>query len=267
MKTYLLAWSPKQSRWDDIAEMSDNVKLGKEVIRRWSCGKSKRLIKGDRTFLIRLGKEPKGILASGFVNKASYEDIHWNKEKAFNGETTNFVQVKFEVLLNPETEPILPRKLSNAPPFSDMHWDTQMSGVQIPDKIAIELEALWASFINSISFSFPEEVEQTQEEIFDGAVRRVTVNAYERNPEARRHCINHYGAKCSVCGFNFLVVYGEIGKDYIHVHHLKQMSEIGEAYQVDPIQDLRPVCPNCHAMIHRRRPPYTIEEVKRFLKR
>jgi len=142
-----------------------------------------------------------------------------------------------------------------------------MSGVQIPDHIADELDTLWKSFTNSISFSLPEEVELVQEGIFEGAVRRVTVNAYERNPEARRQCINHYGTKCSICGFDFSEKYGKIGRDFIHVHHLKQLSEIGINYHVDPIQDLRPVCPNCHAMIHQRKPPYTIEELKTFLRR
>lgn len=106
-----------------------------------------------------------------------------------------------------------------------------------------------------------------QEEIFEGAVRKVIVNAYERNPEARRQCINYYGAKCSICGFDFFEVYGEIGKDFIHVHHLKQISEIGETYKVDPINDLRPVCPNCHAILYKQKPPYTIDEVKGFLRK
>lgn len=160
-----------------------------------------------------------------------------------------------------------PRSLLRSLPFSEMHWDTQMSGIQIPDNVAKELRTLWESFIDSINFSFPEEVESREEEIFEGAVRRVTVNAYERNPEARRQCIKHYGTECCICGFDFVKIYGEIGKDFIHVHHLKQISEIGETYQIDSIQDLRPVCPNCHAIIHKRKPPYAIVEVKSFLNR
>ena len=66
-------------------------------------------------------------------------------------------------------------------------------------------------------------------------------------------------------GFNFIEKYGEIGRDYIHVHHLVPIKEIGEQYEVDPIKDLRPVCPNCHAIIHRREPPFTIKEVQSFI--
>jgi 5-methylcytosine-specific restriction enzyme A len=97
---------------------------------------------------------------------------------------------------------------------------------------------------------------------YEGAKRQITVNAYERNPITRKQCIAYYGNSCLVCKINFEQMYGNLGKDYIHVHHLKPLSEIGEQYLVDPIADLRPVCPNCHAMIHKRNPPYTIEELQ-----
>jgi len=61
-------------------------------------------------------------------------------------------------------------------------------------------------------------------------------------------------------------MYGEVGRDIIHVHHLKPLAEIGEKYRVDPINDLRPVCPNCHVIIHTRNPPYSIDEVMAILK-
>lgn len=109
--------------------------------------------------------------------------------------------------------------------------------------------------------------ESSSEALFEGATKKVRVNTYERNPKARTACINHYGTKCQCCGFDFYSTYGEIGLDFIHVHHLKLLSEIGETYQIDPIADLRPVCPNCHAMLHRRNPPFSIEELKFFIEK
>jgi 5-methylcytosine-specific restriction protein A len=164
MKTYLLAWNPKRWPWIAIGDMSDKIKIGKVVHHGWSCGNSKKPKKGDRFFLICLGQEPKGIFASGEIEGDSYEDIHWDEIKASLGETTHYVKIKYDTLFNPETDSILPRDLLNMPPLSEMHWDTQRSGVQIPDNVAKELETLWASFINSTRFSFPEEIEQTQEE-------------------------------------------------------------------------------------------------------
>lgn len=110
----------------------------------------------------------------------------------------------------------------------------------------------------------PEEVPQNTT-LVEGSRRAIMVNAYERNSRARLACINHYGTCCVVCGFNFAEAYGEVGKGLIHVHHLRSLADIGEEYNVDPINDLRPVCPNCHAIIHKGNPPYTIEQVKRFL--
>jgi predicted HNH restriction endonuclease len=99
----------------------------------------------------------------------------------------------------------------------------------------------------------------------EGAVKRVSVNAYERNPAARRACIEHYGTSCRVCGFNFGQVYGPQVDGLIHVHHLRALSNLGDEYIVDPIADLLPVCPSCHAALHSRSPAYTIEEVRAFL--
>jgi hypothetical protein len=112
---------------------------------------------------------------------------------------------------------------------------------------------------------YPDEVTQP-ERLTEGALRTVTVNAYERNPKARSACIDHYGAICQVCRLNFVERYGEIGEGFIHVHHLKPLSEIGEEYEVDPIADLRPVCPNCHAMLHTAERP-TIEALREIMRR
>ena len=57
-----------------------------------------------------------------------------------------------------------------------------------------------------------------------------------------------------------------MGAGYIHIHHLVPLSDCGEGYKVDPFKDLRPICPNCHAMVHRRQPPYSVEEVQQMLK-
>ncbi len=102
--------------------------------------------------------------------------------------------------------------------------------------------------------------------LFEGAIRQILVNSYERNRTSRKLCLSHFGHSCSVCKFNFRDRYGVIGDEYIHVHHLVPLSSIQESYRIDPICDLRPICPNCHAMIHTRTPPYEIEELRNLLK-
>ena len=96
---------------------------------------------------------------------------------------------------------------------------------------------------------YPEEIETN---LVEGLTKTITVNYYERNTKARDACIKLHGYNCIVCGFNFENSYGARGKDFIHVHHLKAISDIGEKYIIDPESDLKPVCPNCHAMLHRK---------------
>ena len=103
------------------------------------------------------------------------------------------------------------------------------------------------------------------EQFREGAVRLVLVNSYERDPRARKLCIAHYGPTCVVCQFNFGAVYGQLTDGFIHVHHVKPLSEVGQEYFVDPVKDLRPVCPNCHAVLHFGGKLRTINEVKQLL--
>jgi 5-methylcytosine-specific restriction enzyme A len=138
------------------------------------------------------------------------------------------------------------------------HGEAGLYWVMLPT-LATALEEL--GIVDRPDHMLPEEVPSSVD-YFEGTVRQVLVNAYERNQEARKQCLVHYGTRCFICNFDFEAVYGPNGKDYIHVHHLRPLSGIGAQYVVDPINDLRPVCPNCHAMIHRHTQAYGIEDVQ-----
>ena len=69
-----------------------------------------------------------------------------------------------------------------------------------------------------------------------------------------------------VCDMNFLNTYGEIGKDFIHVHHITPVSQLTPGYVIDPLTDLVPVCPNCHAMLHKENPPLSVDHLKERMK-
>ncbi len=116
--------------------------------------------------------------------------------------------------------------------------------------------------LNSNTFIYPDEIPDDNLSIKEGAKKTVTVNIYERSSEARKKCLEKYGYLCFICSFDFENKFGDIGNNFIHVHHLKPLSEVDESYKVDPVKDLRPVCPNCHAMLHRKNPAYSIEEIK-----
>lgn len=130
----------------------------------------------------------------------------------------------------------------------------------------VPVEVRWR--FRNFSSIYPDEVERDPKRTFvEGSVRSVQVNAYERNPEARRVCIEYHGTACKVCAFDFAVQYGDLGRGFIHVHHKVPLAEIRTTYELDPIRDLAPVCPNCHAMLHRSNPPMTIEELKSLIRK
>lgn len=143
-------------------------------------------------------------------------------------------------------------------------WKLSIAGIEHAKTIAAGYDD--THFISTLKNQFPEEV-GNKESFKEGATRTVKVNAYERNPKARKMCIEHFGVQCAVCDLKLADFYGEVAKDLIHVHHLKPLSEVGAEYTVDPVEDLRPVCPNCHAVIHLRKPPYSVEEMKKMLRR
>lgn len=74
---------------------------------------------------------------------------------------------------------------------------------------------------------------------------------YERNLNNRKMAIETHGLKCAVCGFDFFQAYGEQGKGFIEVHHIKPLCTFQNEDVVNPETDLLPVCSNCHRMIHR----------------
>jgi len=114
---------------------------------------------------------------------------------------------------------------------------------------------------NAVSL-LPEEVPETYPE---GAKESVLVNKYERNPKNRKQCLDHFGTKCMICGFDFAEKYGEEFYGIIHVHHIIQISTFSAEREIDPIKDLIPVCPNCHAALHSKSDCYTPEELMKKL--
>ncbi len=112
-----------------------------------------------------------------------------------------------------------------------------------------------------------EDVIQEHTGYAEGDVQRTEANRYERNPLNRKLCLSAKGYDCAVCGMNFEKEYGELGHNFIHVHHIIPVSKLGSGYIINPLQDLIPVCPNCHAMLHRTDPPLTPDSLRGLVRR
>lgn len=138
----------------------------------------------------------------------------------------------------------------------------------VPDE---EIVKPWLSiYFASITAILPlnsseSEVIVSNEGLPEGAKTLMEVNRYERNILNRKAAISIHGYSCVACGMNFKSVYGDIAADFIEVHHVIPVSELGENYIINPKTDLVPLCSNCHSVVHKRNPPFSIKEVRKFL--
>ena len=264
MNTYLFTWNPK--KWDWTALEKDIKSISKEgsVTKRWSCATNFKQIKpGDRAFLVKLGaKKPNGIIGSGYVASKPYIDKHWDG----SNKLMHYVTIDFEVLM--KGDEIYDLQNLKTGKLSKQNWTPNPSGFTVQPKICDDLESVWFDFLNSqkIKYNPFTSIVEDESTYTEGTPYQVTVTKYERNPHARKKCLEYYGPTCVVCTFNFEKTYGAVANDFIHIHHLAKISSVGKMHNVDPIVDLNPVCPNCHSIIHKRNPPYSIEEMKAFLK-
>jgi 5-methylcytosine-specific restriction protein A len=267
MATYLLAWNPKYYPWDVREEAIDKLKSGGQYRENWSCGHTKKIESNDDVYLMKVGKEPRGIIASGIAISGYQELPHWDPERESAGDTALYIKIDFNTILNPDVD-IFPLERLQQGIYSRMNWTPRASGTTIPDDIAVQLKRDWGDMFGRQDVvdiaPLPEEVDEP-ETYPAGAVRSITINIYERNPKARAACIKHHGVTCCVCGMNFEERYGEVGIGFINVHHLVPVSMLQGNYELDPVKDLRPVCPNCHAMLHKG-PPFSIDELRAMMK-
>lgn len=130
----------------------------------------------------------------------------------------------------------------------------------------------WATRVAAAVISLlpvEEDVEDSFEAqcLPEGAKMRIEVNRYERDRRNRAAALAIHGHKCMACGTDMAELFGSVAEGLIEVHHVVPVSQVGPGYMIDPKSDLVPLCPNCHAVAHRRSPPYSVEELQNMLRR
>lgn len=261
LTTYIFTWNPANWPWDNFERQVAKSLSGKPINSRWSTGNNKRIKRGERFFLLRQGDLKRGIVASGRTVSDGYTGRHWDGSKR----EANYADIAFDTIIS------IPDRLSTkdlVKKVPEYNWmRVQASGVSIDAVLADRLESIWRDHLADLKsgiFLYPGE--QSPLALSEGTPRSVLVDTFERNRKARKACIAHYGFKCVVCDFDFAETYGSIGENFIHVHHLKGLADIGKEHEVDPIKDLRPVCPNCHAMLHAESPPITTKKLRQIIR-
>lgn len=109
-------------------------------------------------------------------------------------------------------------------------------------------------------------VDDDLESALEGSATLRYVTTYERDPRYRKQALAIHGLRCKACDVDMGERYGSYAAGFIHVHHVKPVSEYEKPKQIDPALDLVPVCPNCHAVIHRKKTAtLSISDLRRLL--
>lgn len=259
MSTFVLTWNPNRYAWDEYDEEVLRSAEGESVLGDWSTGnRISGIHRDDRAVLFRQGAE-RGIVATGRFTGETSRDRHWSGD----GGEANYAVVLWDRLVDPEDRVPVETLKAEVP---GVPWDSlYASGVKVDSTSEGRLWTLCETHLGAGMFRAPEEP-APGETFAEGAVTRVEVNRYERDPRARQRCLEAHGRRCSVCDFDFEERYGSLGEGFIHVHHVRELSQLGPDYQIDPVKDLRPVCANCHSMLHQKRPALTVAQLRRRLR-
>ena len=247
MTAIILGWNPdRRDHWNYAAVIGQVAATGL-CFTPWRVGRDRNAPAGADAWLVLLGRHGPALIGHGVVVSEQPEPgpDDAGEDETGADETTIYVQVAFDALL-PLGDQIASEFLREAAP--GVPWDSvDGSGLAVAPAEEAKIRTLWGNFGPAPG---PDPTQPVPGSYPEGAVTRVEVNRYERNPEARRACIAHHGINCAACGFSFEATYGDIGKDFIHIHHVVPVSQLGNDYQLDPLTDLVPLCANCHAMAH-----------------
>src|ERR1700761_5743118 len=128
MKAYLFGWNPTKWPWLDIADDVKQLETTGKYEEAWSVASHKTIQLGDRAYIIRLGVEPKGIFASGYISSEPYLASR-------EGRIFHRIKISLDVLLNPNTEPILPMNILKTGNLAWQNWTPQASGISIKPEL------------------------------------------------------------------------------------------------------------------------------------
>jgi predicted HNH restriction endonuclease len=243
MATYLLTWNPDAWTWTDLDEDLAKIKENGFFEGTWSCGLTKSIQVDDRVFLLRQGKEPRGIIASGHATSTYYVDTHWDSEKAALGVTAQYIRVRFDQLFDPFDQ-IIPRSQLDIGVLASMHWDSQMSGTRIPSDVASELELEWQELARQLPTA-----DEFEPYAVEGLVTETIRYNRGRSGALKKQALEMANGVCAACGTDFKKVLKGKGVRVLQVHHVEQLAST-DTPRLTRLSDLAVVCANCHMLIH-----------------
>lgn len=258
----ILCWNrdnPQTWPGEAYEEVRRSCIAGEPVEDSWSVGRRVNIPRGTQCFLLTQGQQhPRGITGYGIVTGEPITDIRFDDRSR----TTNYVRVLW-FDLRPLDDVFSIDDLEVVAPSVPWRRGIRGSGFPLSAEITEAIHNEYATSGPDAEERLPGEVEPGH--YWEGAVRTITVNRYERDPRARDACLAFHGYTCQACGDDLVDRYGqELGERAIHVHHIVPMArQGGREYRLDPIRDLVPLCPNCHNVIHKTDPVMTPEQFRK----
>ncbi len=253
----ILGWNPSgPNRWDHRAAVEQAAESG-TFLQRWSAEQPPNVSSGTEAWLFVRGSSDAGtgLIGHGVVTSEPYQDV------PAEGGTGWHVSLALDALL-PLGEQVRLEALRSGVP--GIAWDDTIgsTGVPVPPGAEECLRQLWRD-CGPAAVRPGDVVSGTYS---PDAVSSIGVNRYERNPDARRVCLAFHGTTCAACGFSFEAFYGDTSAGAVDVHHVVPPEMLGSGYQLDPVADLIPLCPNCHAMAHHGvTEPRTVSELRNII--
>lgn len=211
MDTYLMTWNPDNWKWTELANDAAHTIKGVAVTEPWSCGNTKRIKKGDRLFLLKQGKEPKGIIASGRSTSEVYADKHWDEAKAAQGKEALYVGADWDTILDCQKEQLLQTSVVDDGKPPQVNWNTMSSGISVSVPVADRMEELWQAHIAAVrgeanqltvleselevqGYFEPSDLEDERERKLREIVQR------RGQPKFRSSLVDAYNGRCAVTG-------------------------------------------------------------------
>ena len=260
MTTWLLTWNPRHGSGWNLGDEAARVQAGTSVPGDWSAGLSKSIEAGDLLYLLRQGREPKGVVGSARATSAVYVGKDWRDRR----KRGTYVDLHWLMLLDSDDQPPLPNERLEGIGFEPSFWNTRAGGIRVGVDRVQALERVWTEHYVAVT-GRPYHDLIGRAGAATGGVRSATEGRRVRqlilhqqreralrDAKVRQATADGGGRlRCEVpgCGFDFAEAYGAAGEGFIHVHHKRPLSDVGDSTETT-LDDLAVVCPNCHAMIH-----------------
>jgi 5-methylcytosine-specific restriction protein A len=255
MTALIMEWDPERPDWrGTYASDVGTVRSTGVVRRRWMVPARTPLDHGMDVWLIVAGRRPamRGLIGHGTV--AGIDSV---AAAGGSDEPAQCIEVDFDSLLPHGDQVPLDRLIERLPALAEGFGVLAIDG-----GTGVALRSIWAA----AGSPEPGSLDPIPGALPSTAVQRAVVNRFERDPELRRVAVAHRGSACHACGMDFEQGYGGAA-DLIQVHHITPLELVDSGYEVDPLVDLIPLCPNCHVVAHSRWPePLTVEEIRTRLR-